>query len=435
VAGGTGARATGLRVAVIGAGWAGLAAAVEATRLGHRVSLHEMAGQPGGRAREVPDDGPCGALDNGQHILIGAYTETLGLMRRVGADPDALLLRRPLCLAQADGSGLVLRPGPAVPAFVRAVWGQRRWSLTDRVALLRAAIGWRLSGFRCPAAQTVAELTRQLSTELKDGLIDPLCVAALNTPSEEASAAVFLRILRDALFAGPGAADLLLPRVRLSAMLPEPALRWLQHAGAAVHLQQRIQQIERDQATGAWQIDGAAVDQIILATSAQSAAQLTAPHEAHWSATAGAMRHEPISTVYLHSPGTRLPLPMLALQADVQTRPAQFVFDLGQLGSADGLLALVVSGAAPWVARGREALAAASIAQVRTQLDGLLAQPPTLVQVLTDKRATFRCTPGLQRPAMRVSGGLLAAGDYIDGPYPATLEGAVRSGLAAARAL
>ena len=96
-------------LAVIGAGWAGLAAAVEAVRAGHAVTLYEMAERPGGRAREVDHDGL--ALDNGQHILIGAYAQTLRLMREVGVDPDAVLLRTPLRLSEPDGRGLHLPPG------------------------------------------------------------------------------------------------------------------------------------------------------------------------------------------------------------------------------------------------------------------------------------------------------------------------------------
>jgi hypothetical protein len=126
---------------------------------------------------------------------------------------------------------------------------------------------------------------------------------------------------------------------------------------------------------------------------------------------------------------------MLALRSDEHTRPAQFVFDQGQLDGAGGQLTLVISGAAPWVARGREATVAAALAQLHDQLGPQLRSPPTLVRLLTDKRATFRCSPGLVRPPMRVAPGLLAAGDHVAGPYPATLEGAVRSGLAAARAL
>lgn len=422
-----------LRVAVVGAGWAGLAAAVEATRRGHQVSLYEMAGQPGGRAREVPGEAPIGPLDNGQHILIGAYRETLGLMHQVGANPTRLLLRRPLCLAYADGAGLVLPPGAAVPAFLRAVWGQRRWPAGARLALLAAAARWRLQGFRCDPRLTVGELTQGLPSVLRDELIDPLCVAALNTPAAEASATVFLRVLRDALFAGPGAADLLLPRARLSQLLPGPALRWLGEAGAQLRLQHRVQHLAPREDEPGWTVEGEAVDRVVLACTSTSAAALAAPHAPGWAEQAGAIRHEPICTVYLHSQGTRLPWPMLALRADDHTRPAQFVFDHGQLDGPAGLLALVVSGAAPWVARGSEALAQAAMAQLREQLGTGLASEPSLVRVLTDKRATFRCTPGLRRPPAQVAPGLWAAGDYVDGPYPATLEGAVRSGLAAAR--
>ncbi len=117
-----------------------------------------------------------------------------------------------------------------------------------------------------------------------------------------------------------------------------------------------------------------------------------------------------------------LPRPMLALRCDAQN-PAQFVFDRGQLGGPAGLLAFVISASTGE----RDALQALVLAQARTQL-GLELRP---VQTLTDRRATFACTPGLQRPSAELAPGLLGAGDYIDGPYPATLEGAVRSGLAA----
>jgi len=93
-----------LRIAVVGGGWAGLSAAIEATRRGHRVTLFEMAGQLGGRARRVEVDGTV--LDNGQHILIGAYTATLELMRLLGIAVDDVLLRTPLRLIGPDGSGL-----------------------------------------------------------------------------------------------------------------------------------------------------------------------------------------------------------------------------------------------------------------------------------------------------------------------------------------
>jgi len=106
------------RLAIIGAGWAGLASAVHATLRGHTVALFEMAAAPGGRARSVFHDAEV--LDNGQHILIGAYRETLALMRQVGVDPERVLHRQPLAMVDARGHGLALRPGPApLPSCAR----------------------------------------------------------------------------------------------------------------------------------------------------------------------------------------------------------------------------------------------------------------------------------------------------------------------------
>ncbi|MCW5663177.1 MAG: hydroxysqualene dehydroxylase HpnE [Piscinibacter sp.] len=418
------------RLAVIGAGWAGLAAAVEAIDGGHAVSVFEMAPQPGGRAREVQ----LGdwRLDNGQHILIGAYRQTLRLMRRVGVDPEQVLLRSPLRLVEPDGRGLRLPPGPATLAFVRGVLARPGWPLRERLGLLAAAGRWRLQGFHCPPLATVAQLTQGLGPAVQRDLIEPLCVAALNTPAPEASAAVFLRVLRDALFAGPGSADLLLPRADLGALLPRAAWQWLGQRGATLRLGRRVQALQADGPV--WQVDGERFDAVVLAVPPGEAARLAAPVAPAWSGVAAALRYEPIITVYLRSEGTRLPEPMLALPSDAES-PAQFVFDRGQLGGPPGLLAFVISGAQPWVERGLPATLAATQAQAGRLLGAVLRGPLEPVQTITEKRATFRCTPALLRPAGRIAPGLVAAGDHVDGPYPATLEGAVLSAQAAMRAL
>ena len=414
------------RVAVIGAGWAGLAAAVEASQRKHAVTLYEMAPQAGGRARELMWDGT--ALDNGQHILIGAYGETLRLMRTVGVDIEQSLLRTPLRITYPEGAGLQLEAGTPALAFARAVLRYRGWSWGERFALLRAAGGWRLRGFECQAALTVAELTADLPTKVRAELIDPLCVAALNTPSVEASASVFLRVLKDALLSGPGSADLLLPRVSLSEAFPTPAMGWLERAGARLCLGRRVEQLA---AVGAhWSVDGEPFDQVVLATPPGEAARLTQTHAPAWSQAAAALRYEPIVTVYLRSAGCVLPTPMLALRSNGDA-PAQFVFDRGQLGGPEGLLAFVISGAQTWVDAGAEATLQATLTQAQSTLSVHLRGPLQALKVLTEKRATFSCTPNLHRPGAAIAPGLRAAGDYIAGPYPATLEGAVRSGMAA----
>jgi squalene-associated FAD-dependent desaturase len=424
------------RVAVVGAGWAGLAAAVQAVAQGHAVTVFEMAAAPGGRARRAGTDEAGLAFDNGQHILIGAYAQCLRLMQLVGVNLDSALLRTPLRLLDAQGRGLALPAGAPVPALLRGLVAARQWPLAERLRLLAAAGTWTLRRFQCPPGWSVARLTASLPARIRHELIDPLCVAALNTPAAAASAQVFLRVLKDALFSAPGASDLLLPRQDLSCLFPEPAAAWLAARGAELRWRSRVQRLLR--ADDGWLLEGEAFAQVILATPAAEAARLAEPHAPAWAATAGALHYEPIVSVLLASPGTRLPEPMLALASDAR-QPAQFVFDLGALRlqepAAQGVLNFVISGAAPWVAAGQDATAAAVLDQARLQLAPHLAAAPTLLRSVAEKRATFACTPGLARAAMRIAPGLLAAGDHVHGPYPATLEGAVRSGVDAAQAL
>jgi hydroxysqualene dehydroxylase len=420
---------SGLRVAVIGGGWAGIAAAVQAVQRGHLVTLLEMSSQLGGRARGLEVAGLT--LDNGQHILIGAYLETLGLMRQLGVDLEAVFLRKSLRVIDAQGNGLRLHSGSPVLAFSAAVLRRSDWRLSERVALLATAARWGVCGFRCDPALTVAALTAQMPSSVREQFIDPLCIAALNTPSAEASANVFLRVLKDALFSGEGSSDLLLPRASLNALLPGPALAWLRNHGVDVRLRQRIESLG---VAPPWVLDGEPFDRVVIATTPTEASRLVQPVKPLWSQSAARLRYEPIITVYMHSPATRLPEAMLVLRSD-EICPAQFVFDRGQLGGPAGLLAFVISGAQLWVDKGMDVTCQAVLDQACQALQAYLGGPLSIVQSFTEKRATFRCTPGLQRPAMRITEGLHAAGDYVEGPYPATLEGAVRSGMQAVKEL
>jgi hydroxysqualene dehydroxylase len=428
------------KVAVVGAGWAGCAAAVEATRLGHAVTLFEASRIPGGRARRVEGllQGQPVSLDNGQHILIGAYSETLRLMADLGVDQQTSLLRLPLTLQFPDGRGLRLPASAYLPAPLDALVGilrARGWSWADRLSLLKAALRWQLQGFRCASDQSVADLCRSLTTATMAQLIEPLCVSALNTSADRASGEVFLRVMHDSLFAERGGSNLLLPRVDLSALLPGAALAWLVAHGGVAQLGTRVQGLARvDQR---WQIStqttpagtGDAFDCVVLACPAPEAARLVEGSGAAadvWLAQTRSLRYEALTTVYAYAPGARLGPPMLALPATAEA-PAQFVFDRGQLDGPPGLLAFVIS-----ASQGEGAVLTAQVlAQAKAQL-GLKLEA---VQTIVEKRATFACTPGLQRPVAKVDAGLLACGDYIAGPYPATLEGAVRSGLSAARSI
>lgn len=461
-----------MKVAVLGAGWAGCAAAVEATLRGHQVTLFEAARTVGGRARrvDIASAGKTLALDNGQHILIGAYSETLALMRTLGVAPETHLKRLPLRLLFPNGDGLALPDFSGWPHALRApasvqaglgILGARGWRWRDKASLLNLALGWRVSNFQCSPDLSVAQLCKGLAPQAMQDLIEPLCVSALNTPAERASAQVFLRVMQDALFSAPGGSDLLLPRTDLSALLPEAALTWLLAHGQKLRIGERAESLKRN--AGGWCVSTSVTqngpenfDSVLLACPAQEAARLVdsivdsmaeagadpAPtrHAVAWAGLARNLQHEAIATVYAQAlspettaPGTvakpneaSLPQAMLALRSSPH-EPAQFVFDRGQLGGPAGLLAFVVSASH----ENKDKISAQVLAQGQRQL-GL---PLTLLQTIVEKRSTFACTPGLQRPPQRIEPGLLACGDYIEGPYPATLEGAVRSGLQAARYL
>ncbi|MBF5006603.1 FAD-dependent oxidoreductase [Diaphorobacter sp. NR2-3-3-1] len=418
-----------------------MAAAVGVAEAGHQVTVFEAARTPGGRARAVQVDDALSSkplvLDNGQHILIGAYAECLRLMRKVGVDPDKALLRTPLALVFPDGGGLQLPD--AAPPFdaLLGIARARGWSAREKLALLMRAAKWRLQGFRCSASASVADLCAGLPKRLMDEFIDPLCVSALNTLAVDSSGQVFLRVLRDSLFSGRGGSNLLLPRMNMGALFPQAACSWLLARGSAdVQLGRRVRVLQRDGA--GWLVDGQPFDAVLLATPSAETARLVASAATpddhamrDWAACAQALQFGAIATVYLRvGTGRDQPLlthPMTALRSSA-TRPAQFVFDRFQLYGDSGVLAFVVSA----FDGERDALLQQVMLQAAEQL-GL--HDLEHIQTVVEKRATFACTPGLKRPAMRIAPGLLACGDYVDGPYPATLEGAVLNGSAAAASI
>lgn len=432
-----------MKVLVAGAGWAGLSAAIELTKSGHQVTVIEASRTVGGRARALEVQLPNGettTLDNGQHILIGAYSETLRLMQEVGVNPQEVLHRIPLTLRFPDGDALVLPDWKNPPIKgLDVAWGVARargWSWADKLSLLRAAAMWRLKGFECAPHESVATLCQGITTPVMQMLIEPLCVSALNTPADRASGQVFLRILRDSLFAAPppglqmASSNLLLPRTDLGSLFPQAAATWLAKRNCQVITGQRLTSFEslsKDEHSAQilCRLD-AAIDQkydaLVLATPPVEAARLAqAAGYTQWANIAQALQHEAIATVYAYAQGVHLPEPMMALKSS-PSQPAQFVFDRGQLTGQQGLLAFVVSASQG----SAQEIEQAVIAQGREQL-----KLPNLqaLQTIIDKRATFACTPALQRPAAQLAKRVFACGDYVQGPYPSTLEGAVRSGI------
>lgn len=422
-------------VAVIGAGWAGCAAAVELAKKNHSVTLFEAARVAGGRARRVIQNGLT--LDNGQHILLGAYRDTLRMMREVGLDPAETLLRLPLQMRYPPASKGMDFIAPRLPAPLHMAWAllhARGLAAADKLALARFSSAARWMDWRLDTDCSVSELlVRFDQTERLIQLMwRPLCIAALNTPPDRASAKVFLNVLRDSLGASRVASDMLLPKKDLSALFPDAAIRYVQQRGGKVRLGLHVREIVYEEAH--WLVDGARFDNVIVATPSRVAADLLAAHDPAFAALA--FEHEPITTCYLQYPSAvKLAIPFYALRDDAKSGHwGQFVFDRGQLDAEQaGLLAVVVSASNEASALDQAELAAAISLQLAEVLERPELREPLWSKVITEKRATFACTPALTRPSNQTAlAGLWLAGDYTQGDYPATIEGAVRSGLRAA---
>ncbi|OGB26321.1 MAG: phytoene dehydrogenase [Burkholderiales bacterium RIFCSPLOWO2_02_FULL_57_36] len=433
------------KVAIVGAGWAGCAAAVELASRNWQVTLFEAARTPGGRARRVEIDEKT--LDNGQHILLGAYTETLRLMKKVGIDINRALLRLPLQMRYPEHSGGMDFIAPRLPAplhLLVALLRTKGLCGEDKLALARFSTTARWMGWQLDIDCSVMEMLYRFDqTERLIKLMwRPLCIAALNTPPERASARVFLSVLRDSLGARRAASDMLIPRVDLTALFPQYAATYIKRNGGSLKCGATVKAIKRNGMywhidVGGTALEEDAFDAVMVATQPHHAATMLGDLINVDGLTS--FEHEPITTCYLqYPPELKLTQAFFALIDDDKTDEwGQFVFDRGQLDQAQaGLLAVVVSASSDAIALGHDALSAAIAAQLASVFRRPELAHPQWTKVISEKRATFSCTPHLLRPENATSlQGLAIAGDYTACEYPATLESAVRSGVKAAQGL
>ena len=437
------------RVAIVGAGWSGLACAVTLAQSGLRPCLIDAAAHPGGRARRVTWhlDGREFPLDNGQHILLGAYRDTLALMGLVGVDAGEVLLRRPFALAYADGWQLDTADIPAPWHLLAGLVRARGLTVTERLALMRWHASQVLKRWR-PSSPDVAasELFSTCPPALVERLWRPLCLAALNVEPSQASASVMLRVLGDSLGGPSAASHLLIPRTDLSTVFPDAALRWLTVRGAN-WLGHRPVRALTQQASGAWQVhcreDTLVADAVVLALGPDRAAAIlerSTTADLAWQlptvTLCRQLQHAPISTIYLrYGAGPALSHPMICLRDDPRRGWfGQWAFDRACPGGDDTrVVSVIISGAGAHLDLAPAHLCQAIAAQLREQL-GL--GEPLDSRCLTDRRATLVPAPGWQRPACEPGpAGLYLAGDTAHSPYPSTLEGSVRSGIEAAQAI
>lgn len=409
--------------------------------------LLEASSELGGRARRlVLDlDGERHTLDNGQHLLVGAYTAIASLLIEIGVDLDQAFERQPFELQYPDGMRLRAARLPAPWHLGAALLTARRLGWSDRVALARLLPRLRRAGWIVDPDRPAAAWLRDQgqSARLVERIWRPLTLAALNTPVEQASAQTLATVLRDSLGATAEASEMWLARSDLSTVLPEAVERRVLGCGGEIRRNHRVDLARRT--SHGWTLAVRSgdhfsldVDAVIYAAAPLHLRRIFGLYVSALQTQLRmieAFQYEPITTIYLkYDPAeSRLPRLFHALVEDPPRRHhGQWAFNRGALDPANrGVLAVVISTGGTHEEPTLDALCEAAARQM-TDVYGLPA--PRAARAIVERRATLACLPGLERPEQSTGLPRLAlAGDWTASEYPCTLEAAVRSGLAAAR--
>jgi len=427
---------------VIGGGCAGFGAATALTARGARVLVLEARPGLGGRATAFTDPDTGERVDNGQHILMGCYDETLRLLDRIGASHLVTWqtgLRTPMIDRQGRHSVLAL---PALPSPLHFLAGVLAWdalSWRERVSVLRAGSALRAGG-TAPSGISVRQWLTELgqAPRLCELFWGPLALAALNQSIDQAEAAAFMRVLARVFGPDPAAAALVLPAVPLDALYADPSRAWLEERGGAVRTQAPARiVVDGDRVRGVRVRDEEIVCPLVIPAVAWYAfgALFDEPPAALAAtlANAAALASLPIVTVNLWFDGPVMQDALVGLPG----RNFQWVFDRRAIvGGTASHLSLVSSGAEQIVAMPNDALVALALAEVRDALPDARRARFKRGLAVREKRSTFSlASDAPPRPATTTAiAGLLLAGDWIDTGLPATIESAVLSGHRAAAA-
>ncbi len=424
-------------VVVIGGGIAGLAAAATLAEQGIQVTLLDAGSQLGGRARSVAIEfnSQVHQLDNGQHILLGAYRETLKLLAKIGVEEQDVLMRVPLMLdVRAENKSVFKLSAPAfLPAPLNQLVGfllcnDLQWN--ERISAIKFVLRLKKANYRLTNDETLENFLQknQQSSNVITLLWEPLCLAALNTPISKASSRIFLNVLRDT-FKNKHSTDFLLPKRDLSQLFSQPISRYLNTRQATVKLNQRVKNITASPNgyTVSTKEEQFEASHVIVATSPVRLRNVIAdlPKLNFVAAQTESYTYQPIYTIYLQYPSNAtLSAPMMGLTGGL----SQWVFDRGVLCNQNGLMAVIISAEGKHQRLTQDALALKVTQELRQAFPQL--GKPVWHKVIAEKRATFSCTLNLPRPAhVTPYPNLFIAGDYTYADYPATIEGAIRSGI------
>ncbi len=433
----------GIDAVVVGGGFAGLSAATLLAERGARVLVLEARPALGGRATAFTDPATGERVDNGQHVLFGCYRETFRFLRRIGTDGDVQIQPR-LAIGVVDREGqssrLVCPPLPAPLHLLAGVmrWDALRWR--DRLAVVR------VHGAAAHPAETVRQfLVRRGQTgRLIELLWEPLAVAALNQPIDQAGAPAFVSILRRLFGAHQRDAALAIPLTPLDALYALPAARFVEARGGEVRtnapariecgfgLQPEVRHPLHVTVRNE-RIESATVICAVPWHTLPDAINQAPPPLAAVLEDARTTAASPIVTVNLWLDRPIAEDAFVGLPG----RTMQWVFDKRVLfGDRASHLSLVSSGAMSVVALTNDELIALALREVRDAFPCAGAAAVRRAVVVREKRATFSVAPGQPpRPATRTAvPGLFLAGDWIETGLPATIEGAVLSGHLAADA-
>jgi squalene-associated FAD-dependent desaturase len=407
-------------VHVVGAGLAGLGAAVALVAAGRRVVVHEAAPQAGGRCRSYLDAELGCRIDNGNHLLLSGNSEAIGYVAAIGA--RATLTGPPGAefpfVDFATGERWTLRPNS----------GPIPWWIFDRARRIPGTTAWDFLGarslLRAPAGTTVAAVLGPGSPVYRR-LWEPLAVAALNTAAAEGDAGLLARIVGETLLKGGGACRPLVPREGLSETFVDPAVATIRRGGGEIRFGTRLREVAtHGDAAARLDFDGESIalgpdDRVVVAVPAPVAPRIL--------------------------PGTVAPTEFRAIVNAhflAEARPGAPLFTGIVGGTAEwvfakpGVLSVTVSAADRLVDRGADELAAVLWDDVKRAygLEGALPR----WRIVKEKRATFAATPAqdARRPAPVTRWrNLVLAGDWTDTGLPATIEGALLSGRRAAETL